>query len=35
MDQPITGLKRMTVKATLENGFMQPPVSFQLSLVRP
>jgi prepilin-type N-terminal cleavage/methylation domain-containing protein len=35
MDQPISGLKRMTVKATLENGFMQPPVSFQLSLVRP
>ena len=35
MDQPITGIKRMTVVVTLENGLMNPPVSFQLSLVRP
>ena len=35
MDQPITGIKRMTVLVTLENGFMNPPVSFQRSLVRP
>jgi hypothetical protein len=35
MDQPITGVKRVTVLVTLTNGYVQPGVSFQLSAVRP
>jgi prepilin-type N-terminal cleavage/methylation domain-containing protein len=35
MDQPITSVKRITVLVTLNNGYMQPGVSFQLSAVRP
>jgi prepilin-type N-terminal cleavage/methylation domain-containing protein len=35
MDQPITGLKRITVLVTLVNGYVQPPVSFQMTSVRP
>jgi prepilin-type N-terminal cleavage/methylation domain-containing protein len=35
MDQPITGVKRVTVLVTLTNGYLQPGVSFQLSAVRP
>ena len=35
MDQPVTGLKRMTVLVTLANSFVNPGVSFQLSSVRP
>lgn len=33
-DQPITGVKRITVLVTLENGYMNPPISVQESLVR-
>jgi hypothetical protein len=35
MDQPITGVKRITVLVTLENGYMNPPISIQESTVRP
>lgn len=35
MDQPVTGLRRVTVLVTLNNSFMQPPVSFQMTMVRP
>jgi len=35
MDQPVTGIKRITVLVTLENGYMQPPVTFQMTAVRP
>jgi prepilin-type N-terminal cleavage/methylation domain-containing protein len=35
MDQPITGVKRITVLATLENGYMKPPITVQESTVRP
>jgi type IV pilus modification protein PilV len=35
MDQPISGVRRITVLVTLSNGFMNPPVSFQTSIVRP
>jgi prepilin-type N-terminal cleavage/methylation domain-containing protein len=35
MDQPVTGLKRITVLVTLTNGYVQPPVSFQMTTVRP
>lgn len=35
MDQPITGIKRITVLVTLENGYMNPPISVQESMVRP
>jgi prepilin-type N-terminal cleavage/methylation domain-containing protein len=31
----ITGVRRVTVEVTLLNAYMQPPVSFQMSLVRP
>lgn len=34
-DQPLSGVRRITVLVTLSNGFMVPPVSFQTSLVRP
>jgi type II secretory pathway pseudopilin PulG len=32
-DQPVTGVLRITVLVTLENGFVQPPVTFQMSTV--
>jgi Tfp pilus assembly protein PilV len=35
MDQPITGIRRITVLVTLVNGFMSPPVSYQMTMVRP
>jgi Tfp pilus assembly protein PilV len=35
MDQPVTGLRRITVLVTLENSYMRPPVSFQMTMVRP
>lgn len=35
MDQPVTGLRRITVLVTLENGFVQPPVTVQMTMVRP
>jgi prepilin-type N-terminal cleavage/methylation domain-containing protein len=35
MDQPITNVKRVTVLVSLNNGYMSPGVSFQLSAVRP
>ena len=35
MDQPITGVKRITVLVTLENGYMNPPITVQESTVRP
>lgn len=34
MDQPVTGVKRLTVQVTLTNQFIKPPVSYQMSLVR-
>ena len=35
MDQPVTGLRRITVLVTLQNSYMNPPVSFQMTMVRP
>jgi Tfp pilus assembly protein PilV len=35
MNQPITGVRRVTVFVTLENQQVQPPVTFQMSMVRP
>ena len=35
MDQPVTGLRRITVLVTLENSTQRPPVSFQMTMVRP
>jgi len=35
MDQPVTGLRRITVLVTLDNSYMRPPVSFQMTMVRP
>jgi type IV pilus assembly protein PilV len=35
MDQPVTGLRRITVLVTLENSYMRPPISFQMTMVRP
>ena len=35
MNQPITGLRRVTVLVTLADLTIQPPVSFQMSVVRP
>jgi len=35
MDQPVTGLRRVTVLVTLNNGYIQPPVTVQLTMVRP
>ena len=35
MDQPITGVKRITVLVTLENGYMNPPITVQETTVRP
>jgi hypothetical protein len=34
MDQPVTGVKRLTVLVTLTNQFAKPPVSYQMSMVR-
>ena len=34
-DQPVTGVRRVTVLVTLENSLVQPPVTFQMSTVRP
>jgi prepilin-type N-terminal cleavage/methylation domain-containing protein len=35
MDQPISGLRRITVLVSLDNQYMNPPVSFQMTMVRP
>jgi type IV pilus assembly protein PilV len=35
MNEPITGIRRVTVLVTLENGYMNPPISVQESAVRP
>lgn len=35
MDQPITDVKRVTVLISLNNGFLTPTVSYQMSMVRP
>jgi len=35
MDQPVTGLRRVTVLVNLQNSYMNPPVSFQMTMVRP
>jgi type IV pilus assembly protein PilV len=35
LNQPVPGVRRITVLVTCTNGFVQPPVSFQMSLVRP
>jgi type IV pilus modification protein PilV len=35
LNQPVTGVRRITVQVTCTNGFVQPPVVFQMSLVRP
>jgi prepilin-type N-terminal cleavage/methylation domain-containing protein len=35
MDQPVTGLRRVTVLVTLPNSYVRPPVSFQMTMVRP
>ena len=34
MDQPVTGVKRITVLVTLTNQYIKPPVSYQMSMVR-
>jgi len=34
MDQPVTGVKRITVVVTLANQFIKPPVSYQMSMIR-
>jgi prepilin-type N-terminal cleavage/methylation domain-containing protein len=33
-NQPVNGVKRITVLVTLKNGFMNPPISIQESMVR-
>jgi hypothetical protein len=35
MDQPVTGVRRITVQVALTNSFLHPPVSFQMTTVRP
>ncbi len=35
MDQPVTGVRRVTVLVTLSSLSIQPPVSFQMTMVRP
>lgn len=35
MDQPLTGVRRITVLVTLANQYMNPPISYQMSMVRP
>ena len=32
---PVTGVRRVTVLVTLENTMLHPPVTFQMSMVRP
>lgn len=34
-DQPVAGLRRVTVQVTMTNNTVKPPVSFQMSTVRP
>jgi prepilin-type N-terminal cleavage/methylation domain-containing protein len=34
MDQPVAGVKRVTVLVTLTNSAINPPVTFQMSMVR-
>jgi prepilin-type N-terminal cleavage/methylation domain-containing protein len=34
-DQPVAGVRRITVLVTLANSYMKPTVSYQLSMVRP
>ncbi|MGD0907260.1 MAG: prepilin-type N-terminal cleavage/methylation domain-containing protein [Candidatus Acidiferrales bacterium] len=34
-DQPVVGVRRVTVLVTLMNQSVQPPVTFQMSMVRP
>jgi hypothetical protein len=34
-NQPVTGVRRITVLVTLTNQQVQPPVTFQMSMVRP
>jgi prepilin-type N-terminal cleavage/methylation domain-containing protein len=34
-DQPIPGVRRMTVLVMMQNSFVNPPVSYQMSMVRP
>lgn len=35
MDQPVTGVRRVTVLVTMQGQLVQPPVSFQMTMVRP
>ena len=35
MDQPVTGVRRVTVLVTLQGQLVNPPVSFQMTMVRP
>lgn len=35
MDQPVTGVRRITVLVTLTNQMVQPPITFQMTMVRP
>jgi prepilin-type N-terminal cleavage/methylation domain-containing protein len=35
MNQPVTGVRRITVLVTLDDLTVQPPVTFQMSIVRP
>jgi prepilin-type N-terminal cleavage/methylation domain-containing protein len=35
MDQPVTGLRRITVLVTMENSYLKAPVTFQMTTVRP
>ncbi len=35
MDQPVTGLRRITVLVTLQNSVIHPPIGFQMTMVRP
>lgn len=35
LNQPVTGVRRVTVLVTLENQNVQPAVTFQMSMVRP
>jgi hypothetical protein len=34
-NSPVTGVRRITVLVSLEGSLIQPPVSFQMSTVRP
>jgi type IV pilus assembly protein PilV len=35
LNQPVSGTRRITVLVTLQNASIQPPVTFQMSIVRP